>query len=57
MRVAVGEAQLVGQRIEEQVAPLRVQLGRQALEDVHRRRVHHRRRAARLARLSHRPRT
>lgn len=32
--VVVGEAQLVGQRVQEQVAPLCVQFARQLLEDV-----------------------
>ena len=40
--VVVGEAQLVGQGVQEQVAPLRVQVGRQLLEDVRRLLVHHR---------------
>lgn len=43
--VRVGEAQLVGERVQEQVAPLCVQIVRQALEDIHRGRVHHRLRA------------
>ena len=40
--VVVGEAQLVGQGIQEQVAPLRVQVGGQLLEDVCCLLVHHR---------------
>mmetsp|Transcript_10128 Transcript_10128/g.29888 ORF Transcript_10128/g.29888 Transcript_10128/m.29888 type:complete len:254 (-) Transcript_10128:1041-1802(-) len=39
VRVVVGEAQLVGQGVEEQVAPLRVELARELLVNVHGRRV------------------
>ena len=39
--VVVGEAQLVGQRIQEQVAPLGVQVSSQLLEDVGRLLVPH----------------
>ena len=52
MGVGVGEAQLVGQRIQEQVAPLSVEVARQPLEHIHRRSMHHRLRALqRLRRL------
>ena len=40
--VVVGEAQLVGERVEEEVAPLGVQVSGQLLEDVGRLLVHHR---------------
>ena len=44
MRVVVGVSELVGQRIEEEVAAFSVQIQCQALEDIHGRRVHHWRR-------------